>query len=187
MSKSKFSKYWPPGIGMLLTFVVGFIILILIGTHPVTATIVIVIAIVLETWMYKRRKRFIESGECLPSHPFIKTALVFNLIAIALIMIWAIAARNAVHGNLDGTTWTYFIGFAWNAVTFSLLAVIYSLFSFVRSAKDKKTNKLHAIIPFLTGLLLLWVNFTFVFPVIDDLNEGLINNSRSWELENFEK
>lgn len=194
MSKPKFSKYWPPGIGALMAFIAGFIPLLLVANFienkKVNRAVLIALAIIaigLEIWQYRRRKRFIESGECLPSHPLIKTAYVFNAIALILFIISINAMLNIFHSYGDCWALTNTIGIAWSVFTFSLLAVIYSIFAFIRSAKDKQTSKFNAIIPFAIGLFFIWINLTFIFPIINGMNEDLIESWHNSKLETIDK
>jgi hypothetical protein len=188
-NKLKFSKFYPTGIMTLIAFFPAVIAMVVISeitkvSYLLFFGIWLVIAIIGEMYNEKRRKRFVaKGGVILPEQPLGKISLVFaNFAMFSLIGgLWLMI--NFVKGvYFDGWLWFALQFFASGVIIFGALTLVFAAISIYRSIKQGGYGHWLAIYSVIIAGIVILVAFLFVFPVINSLNDTLMNLNRDyWE------
>ncbi len=177
---------WPPGLGLALGFILGILFLAITALNEWSLNILLCVlsfltisVIIVEYYYYRKRKPVIEAGQYLPSHPLAKTSLVFWLLSFILLIIGLGAITGITRSAHIPGGWTLFYtnGIAWDINILSIIALFFSAFSITNSFRSGKHGKSLAIIILILCVIMIWLNMTFLVPVVLGTNEGLINNS----------
>ncbi|RKZ29539.1 hypothetical protein DRQ36_08295 [bacterium] len=190
--KPFFSKFYMPGIMTILAFIIS-IPLAIVSNVLFDSTwpgfiLFVLMAVAGEFWQYRRRKPYKEAGEILPSHPYAKVGIVFAVVGFVLLVISIVAVIEIEFGtppsfHWDGWTWLALNGIIWDVSIFSILAVIFSVLTIYRALRLKKHTKWLAIYALIIALFTAWFGLTMIYPVIEGMNDGMIEAFRESQTE----
>lgn len=179
------SMIWPPGLGLAVGFVLWILFLAITVFNAWSLNILLCVlgfltisVIIIEYFNYRKRIPVIEAGYYLPSHPLAKTSVVFWLLSFILIIIGLGAITGITRNGHIQDSWTLFYvnGIAWDINILSIIALFFSALSLANSFRSGKHGKSLAIIILVLCIITIWLNMTFLVPVVLGTNEGLINN-----------